>query len=46
MKTCCPFCGWGYNVSFPYYVDGILTLEAFECECGAWFYGGMEDVEQ
>jgi hypothetical protein len=42
----CPFCGDGYGIDVPSYFDGILILEAFECTCGAWFYGGMEDVPQ
>jgi len=43
MAVQCPFCGIDW-------VEGVLLMdgpgmESAQCDCGAWWYEGMEDVE-
>jgi len=39
----CPFCGedWPPSVLL---ADAALPAEGGQCDCGAWWYEGMEDV--
>jgi hypothetical protein len=43
MAVQCPFCGTDWAES-AFRVDFLPLLEAYECDCGAWWYEGMEDV--
>jgi hypothetical protein len=44
----CPFCkmDWAAPVLLADNTDGSPALcEGGQCDCGAWWYEGMEDVE-
>jgi hypothetical protein len=49
----CPFCKVGYSPRAIQWVDEkyddktdtFRTVESFECNCGAWWYEGMEDEQ-
>ena len=49
MAVQCPFCGeeWMESMFLEELIDDThgLLYEGGQCECGAWWYEGMEDVE-
>jgi len=42
MEVTCSFCGRVHHGAFLW---DAADLEAFECECGAWWYDGMPDKD-
>jgi len=45
MVVQCPFCKQDWNQETLEMDDMSGRLEAYECDCGAWWYEGMEDEE-
>jgi hypothetical protein len=43
MAVQCPFCGEDWTG--PGLLEEVPGYEGGQCDCGAWWYEGMEDVE-
>jgi hypothetical protein len=46
MAVQCPFCGDAWTDSLITHMHDATEgeIEDFQCECGAWWYEGMDDV--